>query len=291
MIVFLTGTGAALAAFVVIVWSATFVNTKALLADFSALEILALRFAMAWVALWAIHPRGMGPLRRRDEALFAAAGLANDAFQQCRTLYNQLNLSATMRELLPHGLFGLFALLLFLAMLSTDDSRIYSATLAIAQDVVLPLRKRPFTPRQHIWMVRIVAMSIGVFFLCGSCYMKQLDFYQMFNTLACAMWIGASGSIMIFGLYSRFGTTWGAWAALSTSVALRAIHQVDDGPGALPGERDRVQLLPLAAVRRRLRDGLARHVPQAVQPGAHAAPRPSGSASAASSDCGSSSAT
>lgn len=68
--------GAALAAFVVIVWSATFVNTKALLADFSALEILGIRFALAWVALWAIHPHGMGPLRVRDEALFAAAGLA-----------------------------------------------------------------------------------------------------------------------------------------------------------------------------------------------------------------------
>ena len=68
--------GATLAVFVVIVWSATFVNTKALLADFSALEILGIRFAMAWVALWAIHPHGMGPLRVRNEALFAAAGLA-----------------------------------------------------------------------------------------------------------------------------------------------------------------------------------------------------------------------
>ena len=68
--------GVALAAFVVLVWSATFVNTKALLADFSALEILGIRFALAWVALWAIHPHGMGPLRLRDEALFAGAGLA-----------------------------------------------------------------------------------------------------------------------------------------------------------------------------------------------------------------------
>ena len=160
----------------------------------------------------------------RDKALIDAEGLANDAFQQCRTLYNQLNLSVTMRELLPPGLFGLFALLLFLAMLSTDDSRIYSATLTIAQDVVLPLRKKPFTPRQHIWMVRIVAMSIGVFFLAGSYYMKQLDYYQMFNTLACTMWIGASGSIMIFGLYSRFGTTWGAWAALGTSVGMSGLY-------------------------------------------------------------------
>lgn len=71
-----TFSGLAFAIPVVLVWGATFVNTKALLADFSALEILALRFALAWCALWAIHPRGMGPLRARDEALFAAAGLA-----------------------------------------------------------------------------------------------------------------------------------------------------------------------------------------------------------------------
>ena len=82
--------GVALAAFVVIVWSATFVNTKALLSDFSALEILGLRFAVAWVALWAIHPRGMGPLRRRDEALFAGAGLAGaTAYQMLENAWNK----------------------------------------------------------------------------------------------------------------------------------------------------------------------------------------------------------
>ena len=74
--------GVALASFVVVVWSATFVNTKALLADFSALEILAIRFSMAWVALWAIHPHGMGLLRFRDEALFAAAGLGGATVYQ-----------------------------------------------------------------------------------------------------------------------------------------------------------------------------------------------------------------
>jgi len=73
---------AALAAFVVLVWSATFVNTKALLADFSALEILVIRFALAWGALWAIHPHGMGHLRHRDEALFAAAGLTGATVYQ-----------------------------------------------------------------------------------------------------------------------------------------------------------------------------------------------------------------
>ena len=121
-----------------------------------------------------------------EAALIDAEGRANDDFQQCRTLYNQLSLSVTMRALLPHGLLGLFALLLFLAMLSTDDTRIYSAALTIA--------------------------------------VKQLDYYQMFNTLACAMWSCGSGAIMMFGLYSRFGTTAGAWTALGTSAALSGAY-------------------------------------------------------------------
>ena len=156
----------------------------------------------------------------QPESLIDAEGRANDAFQQCRTLFNQLSLSVTMRALLPPGLFGLFTLLLFLAMLSTDDTRIYSATLTIAQDVVLPLKKKPFTPRGHLWMIRIVAICIGIFFLFGSYYMKQLDYIYMFSNLACSMWVSGAGPVMIFGLYSRFGTAAGAWAAQLASTVL-----------------------------------------------------------------------
>ncbi|MBR1836360.1 MAG: DMT family transporter, partial [Kiritimatiellae bacterium] len=79
--------GLALAALTVCVWGVTFVSTKALLADFSALEILVLRYLVAWAVLWAIHPRRMGALRLRDEALFAAAGLAGaTAYQMLENL-------------------------------------------------------------------------------------------------------------------------------------------------------------------------------------------------------------
>ena len=70
-----------LAAFVVGIWGVTFVNTKALLVDFSPLEIQVLRFAVAYVALWAIHPRrGRVPLR--EEWLFAAMGFTGVAVYQ-----------------------------------------------------------------------------------------------------------------------------------------------------------------------------------------------------------------
>ncbi len=148
-----------------------------------------------------------------EKAQIDAEGKANDLFQQCRTLYHQLTLSVTMRKILPTGMFGMFCLLLFLAMLSTDDTRIYSAALTIAQDVVLPLKKKPFTPKGHVRMIQIVSIGIGVFFFFGAFFMTQLDYINMFVTLACAMWTAGCGPVMIFGLYSRFGTTAGAWAS------------------------------------------------------------------------------
>ena len=153
-------------------------------------------------------------------ALIDAEGKANDLFQQCRTLFNQLSLSVTMKHMLPTGLFGAFCLLLFLAMLSSDDTRIFSATLSIAQDIVLPFFPKGLTPKQHVRMIRIVAISIGVFFFFGSKYMAQLDYIQLFVTLATAIWNSGCCPVMIFGLYWKKGTTQAAWTSLIVGIIL-----------------------------------------------------------------------
>ncbi|MGN0867623.1 MAG: sodium:solute symporter [Oligosphaeraceae bacterium] len=147
-----------------------------------------------------------------------AKGKANDTFQQFRTLFTQLNLSVTMRNLLPKGLFGAFCLLLFLAMLSTDDSRIFSATLTIAQDCILPFFPKGLTPKQHVRMIRLVAIGIGVFFFFGSKYMSQLDYIQLFNQMAVAIWNAGCPAVMILGLYWKKGTSSAAWTSLITGI-------------------------------------------------------------------------
>ncbi len=157
-------------------------------------------------------------------ALIDAEGEANDLFKQCRTLFNQLSLSVTMKELLPTGLFGAFALLLFLAMLSTDDSRIFSATLTIAQDCILPFFPKGLTPQKHVRMIRLVAIGIGVFFFFGSKYMGQLDYIQFFVQMACAMWLAGCCPVMIFGLYWKKGTTQAAWTALITGMVASFVY-------------------------------------------------------------------
>ena len=139
-------------------------------------------------------------------------------FQKFRTLYYQLMLPVTLRNMLPTGMLGLFCLMMVLLMISTDDSRIFSATITVSQDVILPLRKKAFTPRGHMWMVRWVAIGVGIFFFLGSSFMSQLDYISLFVTLMCTMWLGGCGPVLIFGLYSRFGTTAGAWTSLLSGM-------------------------------------------------------------------------
>lgn len=66
--------GLSLAVPVILIWGATFVSTKALLTDFSAFEILFIRYFMAYVLLWALCPKRLRLESHRDEVLYLLAG-------------------------------------------------------------------------------------------------------------------------------------------------------------------------------------------------------------------------
>jgi len=140
-------------------------------------------------------------------------------YQQFRTLYHQMMTAVGMRHMMPPGLSGLFCLLMIMAMISTDDTRIFSAALTITQDVVMPFIRKPLTPTQHMWVIRAVAIGVGVFFYVGSTMMSQLDYINLFMSTMTTMWAGA-GSMVMLGLYTRFGTTAGAWASLLTGCGM-----------------------------------------------------------------------
>ena len=141
-------------------------------------------------------------------------------YQEFYTLYHQVMLPVTMRHLLPVGLTGLFCLLMIMMMISTDDSRIFSSALTLTQDVIVPLKKKPFTPQGHIRALRLMSVGVGAIFFLGSSFMAQLDYINMFMIIMTSIWLGGAGSVMIFGLYSRFGTTAGAFASLITGMFL-----------------------------------------------------------------------
>jgi len=138
----------------------------------------------------------------------------NQQFQKFRTLYHQMMLPVTLKNLFPPGLMGLFLLLMIMLLISTDDSRVFNASSTIVQDVILPFIKNPLTPKQHLQLFRLCSLSVCIFFFVVSIFFVQIDYIIMFTTIMTALWMGGAGPIMIFGLYSRFGTTTGAFGSL-----------------------------------------------------------------------------
>lgn len=138
----------------------------------------------------------------------------NLEYQKFRTLYHQMMLPVALKNLLPTGLMGLFLLLMVMLLLSTDDSRVFNASSTIVQDIIVPFRKEPFTPKQHLLIIRLCSVAVCIFFFVVSIFFVQIDYIIMFTTIMTALWLGGAGPIMIFGLYSRFGNTVGAFCSL-----------------------------------------------------------------------------
>ncbi|MBQ9239020.1 MAG: DMT family transporter [Treponema sp.] len=66
--------GYLLTAVSILIWGITFVSTKALLIDFSALEILFIRFVLAYALLWVLYPHRVYVKSVHNELLFLMAG-------------------------------------------------------------------------------------------------------------------------------------------------------------------------------------------------------------------------
>lgn len=141
-------------------------------------------------------------------------GDGNFTFQKFRTIYQQMMMTITLRKTFPVGVLGMFGLLMIMLVLSTDDSRIFNASSTILQDVIMPFKKKAFTPKQHLLWLRLCSVGVALFFLMFSLLFVQLDYINMFVTIMCSIWLGGAGPVMIGGLYSRFGNTTGAFSAI-----------------------------------------------------------------------------
>jgi SSS family solute:Na+ symporter len=146
----------------------------------------------------------------------------NLEFQKFRTLYQQMMLPVALRSILPAGVMGLFCLLMIMLLISTDNSRVFNASSTIVQDIILPFVQKPLTPKQHVMLLRMISVGVSLFFFVVSIFFVQLDYILMFVTIMTGLWLGGAGPVMVFGLYSRFGNSVGAFGSLIFGSGLAA---------------------------------------------------------------------
>jgi SSS family solute:Na+ symporter len=135
-------------------------------------------------------------------------------------IQNQMRMPIAINYMLPIAIKGMLCSIMLFGLLACDSSYLHSWGSIFIQDIVLPLRKKAFTPRQHINLLRVAILGVALFGFCFSLFFRQTEYILMFFALTGAIFLGGAGSVIAGGLYWKKGTTAGAWAAMISGSTL-----------------------------------------------------------------------
>lgn len=132
----------------------------------------------------------------------------------------QMTVPVVLAKSLPVGIVGLLCAAMLAAFVSTHDTYLHAWGSMFIQDVVLPFRKKPLTPKAHMWLLRFSILFVAIFIFLFSLLFQQNDFIFMFFAITGAIYIGGAGSLILGGLYWKRGSTGGAWVAMTTGCVV-----------------------------------------------------------------------
>ena len=133
---------------------------------------------------------------------------------------NQMMTPMFLRHVLPVGMIGMLVAMFVSGVISVDDTYIHSWGSIFIQDVVMPWKKKPFTPRVHMLLLRLSIIGVAIFGFLFSVFFPFKDAILMFFALSGAIYLGGAGITIIGGLYWKRGTTAAAFVALATGSVL-----------------------------------------------------------------------
>jgi len=128
-------------------------------------------------------------------------------------LREQATVSVAITHIFPVGLLGVICAIMFAAFVSTHDTYMHSWGSIFIQDVILPFRKKPFTPKQHLLLLRLSIGFVTLFIYVFALLFKQYEFIFMYFWITGAIFTGGIAGPIILGLYWKRGTTAAAWTS------------------------------------------------------------------------------
>jgi SSS family solute:Na+ symporter len=151
----------------------------------------------------------------------ASAGLQQlIAAQPTEALQAEMRVPLALGVMLPTGMLGLVVAAMLGAAISTDEAYLHSWASIFVQDVVLPFRRRPMSPRAQLLLLKGAVLAVAAFAFLFSLRWQPGEYVAMYGALTGSIFVAGGGAAIIGGLYTRWGTAGGAWAAMLAGIGI-----------------------------------------------------------------------
>jgi len=111
-------------------------------------------------------------------------------------------------------------------VLSSQGMQLHGYGSTLLQDAILPLIKKPLSPKAHLLALRMSMLGVAIFVTTFSLFYKPVEYLTMMVGLIGAIYLGGMGAVVWGGLYWKKGTTAGGWASMLTGTTLAIIFNV-----------------------------------------------------------------
>ncbi len=164
------------------------------------------------VAYTVMHHSDFKPVADSIQQSVAGAGSA--------TVQSQLITPMVLSKLLPPGLIGAFAAIMLAATIACHTAYMHSWGSIFIQDVLMPIRQKPFESKQHLRYLKLSILGVGIFIFFFSLVFQASEYIFLFLAITGTIFVGGSGAAIIGGLYWKRGTTAAAWSAMITGSTI-----------------------------------------------------------------------
>jgi len=133
---------------------------------------------------------------------------------------DQMRIPIALSHMLPVGLKGMLLSICLMGIIAGDGIHLHSWSSILIQDVVVPMRKKPFSLKQHLLLLRLAIVGVAVFAFIFGAIFPQSEYVAIWWAVTQAVFTGGAGAAIIGGLYWKRGTTAGAWVGFLTGSGL-----------------------------------------------------------------------
>jgi len=140
----------------------------------------------------------------------------------------QQRVPIALSYMLPSGLRGFFCVVMVFLLITTQDTYMHSWGSIFVQDVVMPFRDKPLSPKAHVHLLRWSIVGVAIFAVIFAANHEPSEFIQMYFAITGAV-VSGLGCAIIGGLYWKYGGTFAAYVAITQGAVLSVARIISMG--------------------------------------------------------------